>query len=247
MRALSLEGKRFESLFVVTRLASNKRGKSLWLCRCDCGQEAVVCGTNLQKGHTRSCGCLRMKSPQHQRGPANPSFRHGCSSGCRANASVATPEYKAYGNAKDRCQNPDNHAYSDYGGRGIEFRFASFNEFMDEMGPKPESKQLYSLDRWPNNDGHYEFGNVRWATRTQQQRNRRPIPVGRPEIKTETLVQLYSQGLGSSAIAKRLDMDASAILRRLHRAGIHPHKRQAQREANRTRTDRQADLTLDSI
>jgi hypothetical protein len=87
-------------------------------------------------------------------------------------------EYHSYSQAKDRCTNPNNRAFADYGGRGIEFRFDSFNQFFMELGPRPAGEYpsgypLYSLDR-KNNDGHYESGNVRWATADVQTTNCRP-------------------------------------------------------------------------
>jgi hypothetical protein len=82
-----------------------------------------------------------------------------------------TPEYVSYTNARTRCTNPNSDDWKDYGGRGIEFRFQCFEEFFLVLGLKPTPK--HSLDRI-NTDGHYEFGNVRWATASQQMRNRRP-------------------------------------------------------------------------
>jgi len=82
----------------------------------------------------------------------------------------ATPEYQAYNNAKQRCENPKNDHYLDYGGRGIEFRFGRFEDFLAEVGLKPTPK--HSLDR-KNNNGHYEVGNLRWATKLEQVRNTR--------------------------------------------------------------------------
>jgi len=79
-------------------------------------------------------------------------------------------EYHAYYDAKRRCEDQTSDCYKYYGGRGIQFRFTSFKQFIRSVGPKP-SPEL-SLDRI-NNDGHYEPGNVRWATREQQLENRR--------------------------------------------------------------------------
>jgi hypothetical protein len=72
-------------------------------------------------------------------------------------------EYHAYIDAKQRCTNPKNESYRNYGGRGIQFLFTSFAQFIKYIGPKPTPQ--HSLDRFPNNDGHYEPGNVRWAQR----------------------------------------------------------------------------------
>src|SRR5437016_5184126 len=80
-------------------------------------------------------------------------------------------EYAAYQHAKYRCTNPNSEVWKDYGGRGIKFLFASFEQFFAELGPRPSPQQ--SLDRWPNPNGNYEPGNVRWATYSEQSKNQR--------------------------------------------------------------------------
>jgi hypothetical protein len=83
-----------------------------------------------------------------------------------------------------RCTNPNNDHYNDYGGRGITVceRWDSFANFLADMGPRPDGK---TLDRYPNPDGNYELSNCRWATRKEQQQNRRTnifIQVGNKQI-----------------------------------------------------------------
>ena len=80
-------------------------------------------------------------------------------------------EYKSFSGAKYRCRHPRNPAWERYGGRGIEFRFTSFSRFLAHLGRKPHPDM--SLDRFPDNNGHYEIGNVRWATPFQQTHNSR--------------------------------------------------------------------------
>lgn len=73
----------------------------------------------------------------------------------------------------NRCYNPKSKAYKDYGGRGItvcpQWRY-NFKQFYADMAPRPDGK---TIDRYPDNDGNYEPGNCRWATRKEQQRHQR--------------------------------------------------------------------------
>jgi len=111
-----------------------------------------------------------------------------------------SPEYAIYMAAKQRCVNPNNPAYSDYGARGIRFLFSNFIEFYNELGPR--RSVLHSIDRI-NNNGNYEKGNVRWATRSEQRRNRRdfienPIQCKRGHALTKDNVYYFPSGIGRS-------------------------------------------------
>lgn len=83
------------------------------------------------------------------------------------------PEYGAWAAMKDRCRRKNHRQYAYYGGRGItvcDRWLKSYSNFLDDMGKRPSSD--YSLDRI-NNSGNYEPGNCRWATRSEQNKNRR--------------------------------------------------------------------------
>lgn len=79
--------------------------------------------------------------------------------------------YNNYASALARCTNPNCKSYKHYGARGIKFMFSSYMEFEEYL--LPTYKEGLSVDRFPNNDGNYEKGNLRWATEIQQARNRR--------------------------------------------------------------------------
>lgn len=86
-----------------------------------------------------------------------------------------TLAYKRWKSIKQRCTNPKNPSYKNYGGRGITMCAewaASFERFFADVGECPGPG--LSLDRI-DNDGNYEPGNVRWATNSEQMRNRRPL------------------------------------------------------------------------
>jgi hypothetical protein len=82
--------------------------------------------------------------------------------------------YWVWNSMKQRCFNPNDRAYQNYGGRGItmcdRWRY-SFALFRQDIGPRPSKS--HSIDRL-NNEGDYEPSNFRWATRRQQQNNQRP-------------------------------------------------------------------------
>ena len=156
---IDMMGVRVGRLTVVGRAAGRRTGTT-WLARCECGNEVEVLGANLRNGNSKSCGCLRSDKAKLT------NLKHG-----RAH----TLAYKRWESIKQRTSNSKNPSYRNYGGRGISMFpewFGSFDAFLAGVGECPGSE--FSLDRI-DNDGNYEPGNVRWATRSQQMLNRRPI------------------------------------------------------------------------
>ncbi len=165
MAQLELSGRSFGRLTVIRSLGYG----GLWLCRCVCGATGQWRGAALNSGNTKSCGCLKaelLASGFHRtHGAASRKFG--------PSGRGKSPEYAAWLGMIGRCENPSNDRWARYGGRGIEVcpRWRnSFENFLTDVGARPKGR--YSLDRFPNNDGNYEPGNVRWATDSQQARNR---------------------------------------------------------------------------
>jgi hypothetical protein len=150
MRALDLADKRYGRLTFIKVVGRNKAKQRVWLLKCDCGNYHEAAQNHVTGGHTTSCGCYH-KDKQ---------TTHGM---CRS------PEWFAYQHAKARCK-PDHKAHEHYFDRGIRFSFDSFEQFFAEVGLRPSAK--YSLDRIDNDKG-YESGNLRWATKKVQERNKR--------------------------------------------------------------------------
>src|SRR5690242_5081970 len=118
-----LTGLKFGKLTVQKFAERTDRGKSKWLCICECGNKCVVTCDNLQSGNTKSCGANKHRKGGPQRGI----IKHGLS---------RTPEYHCWKAIIDRCTNPKNRAWRHYGGRGILIcdRWKELSNFVRDMG-----------------------------------------------------------------------------------------------------------------
>lgn len=158
-------GMRFGRLVLIQRGKDKDYGyvkHSTWMCKCDCGKIVTVTSCSLATGTTKSCGCLNNELIHNR-------IKHG-----HARWKNQSIYYSTWLRMNTRCYNKKNQDYKNYGGRGIKVseEFKDPKKFIDyilqNLGERPENN---SLDRI-NNDGNYERGNLRWATRKTQANNR---------------------------------------------------------------------------
>lgn len=161
--AVNLVGKQFGRLVVIAEAEPNSRRNRLFLCICDCGNDALVQFGNLTSGHSTTCGC----------GIDRARRRHGHTS--RQGKSRV---YRIWSAMIARCHSKKNSGYSTYGDEGIwvcdRWRFGvdgrlGFECFLEDMGEPGEG---LSIDRIDNAKGYYPK-NCRWATPSEQLENRR--------------------------------------------------------------------------
>ncbi len=140
------------------------------ICECECGNITEPKRLDRVKvGKPKSCGCLIGGYPRptnENKGQRQDSSRVGKT---RKKYSYTYNSFKCM---RDRCINPNNNRYYDYGGRGIKVceRWKWFSNFLEDMGERPEGRTLDRVDV----NGNYEPSNCRWSTPKEQRNNQRP-------------------------------------------------------------------------
>lgn len=182
-----LTGQVFHKITVIEYAGTDRKSKStLWKCKCECGKEFISRKTPLQNGQTKSCGCLSKSGVL--------TIKHGMSK---------HPVYMVWESMRRRCatDNPD------YGGRGIkvcEEWVNSFETFYRDMGDSYE-KGL-TIERI-DVDGDYTPENCKWATRMEQQNNRR----------VNNFITVFGERMTVAQAARKYNMSRTTLDRRLNR------------------------------
>lgn len=191
IRAMSMNppmkpGERYGRLRMIRRVTKGTTPKALFLC--DCGVKKEMYIFHVRSGTAISCGCYRKEATRLR------ATTHG---------QKDTPEYRAWRGMFDRCS-PKCKSRKNYFDRGISVcaRWNKFEHFIHDMGKRPFPEA--SLDRIDNN-GNYEPGNCRWASASQNNRNRR----------CNHLITVGTETLCVAAWAERLGVSDEVILERL--------------------------------
>ena len=195
MKKLDLTGMKFSRLTAVKEVEPKRKPSGQkevkWLCLCECGNQISVSVGNLRTGHTKSCGCFRAEKM------SNKQKVHGMSQ---------SRLYGIYTGIKTRCLNANEPAYKDYGGRGIKMCDEWLNDFMAfyDWAMANGYNDNLSIDRIDVN-GNYEPSNCQWATRKEQNNNKRNNHLITYKGKTQTIAQWANEkGLSYKVLYTRL-------------------------------------------
>ena len=160
------------------------RRERMYKCVCECGNKKSVKHTHLINGNTTSCGCNWTK--------------HGMSN---------TKEYRVWDSMVRRCHNKEHKAYKDYGNRGIFVceKWLTFKGFFEDMGLQPKGM---TIERKNNSLGYFKE-NCKWATVTEQARNRRSTILNEADVRL--IKKMICNGITQTEIARNFNVTRANI------------------------------------
>ena len=202
-----LTGQKFGYLSVVKRIGS-RNNRTMWECKCDCGNYTIADTHSLTSQNTKSCGC-RKYGGRLSHGGANSHSRL----------------YRIWAAMKSRCANPKNISFPAYGGKGVQVcaEWTRFEPFRDWARSNGYADNL-TIDRI-NSEGDYEPTNCRWTTYKVQSNNTSRNHYVTAFGETLTISQWADRfGISDRTIAARINLlgwDAEDAVSKPVRGGCH--------------------------
>lgn len=186
-----LKNKKFSRLLVLEDVGTDEIGRSIWLCKCDCGTIKTLPGVSIVRGNTKSCGCLSREKAKESK-----NFTHNESK---------TNLYRKWVDIKTRCYNKNHKNYKYYGGRGI----IMCDEWLDYVNFKEWAlgngyRKHLTIERIDNNS-NYCPENCTWIPKIEQSNNQQHTRIITYNGKTQTM----------SAWARELNIKVGTLSRRL--------------------------------
>lgn len=183
-------------MWVVKFFVSDDTKHSKWMCKCDCGTEKIVMLQSLEKGGSLSCGCNAVRARSEK------NTKHGC-----ARTKHRSGAYGSWASMMTRSEWGCNKSSKNYKDKGIrvDVKWHSFDAFLSDIGERPDGT---SIDRIDGTKGYYPE-NCRWATRKEQNRNKKDVL----KVIHDGDVVLVMD------LCEKLEINKKALYLRAHRRG----------------------------